>query len=57
MALGDALIATLVNRLHNTLQAFVTWNDVHLQGRLTVPIFTPATYSRPEGRLGGRRTS
>ena len=55
MALGDALIATLVNRLHNTLQAFVTWNDVHFQGRLTVPIFTPATYSRPEGRLGGRQ--
>ena len=54
MALGDALIATLVNRLHNTLQAFVTWNAVHFQGRLAVPIFTPATYSRPEGRLGGR---
>ncbi len=32
------------------LQAFVTWNDVHFQGRLAVPTFTPATYPRPEGR-------
>jgi hypothetical protein len=25
MAFGDALIVTLVNRLHSALEAFVTW--------------------------------
>lgn len=55
MAFGDALIATLVNRLQNALQAFVTWNDVHFQGRLAVPVFTPATHPRPEGRLRHRQ--
>jgi predicted nucleic acid-binding protein len=55
MAFGDALIATLVNRLHSALEAFVTWNDAHFQGRLAVPIFTPATYPRRERRSGRRQ--
>ena len=50
MAFGDALIATLVNRLHSALEGFVTWNDIHFRGRLAVPIFTPATYPRAERR-------
>ena len=49
MAFGDALIVTLVNRLHSALGAFVTWNDVHFQGRLAVPIFTPATFPNRKG--------
>ena len=53
MAFGDALIATLVNRLHSALEAFVTWNDVHFQGRLAVPVFTPTTY--PSYRRRGER--
>ncbi len=53
MAFGDALIAALVNRMRNALDAFITWNEIHFQGRLTVPIFTPATYSRPGGRAAG----
>ncbi len=48
MAFGDALIATLVNRLR-ALAAFITWNDTHFQGRLSVPVFTPSTYPWPEG--------
>ncbi len=44
-AFGDALIAALVNRLHPELEAFITWNDGHFRGRVTVPVFTPTTYT------------
>ena len=44
-AVGDALIAAQVNRLHGGLEAFVTWNDGHFRGRLVVRVFTPATFS------------
>jgi len=43
-ALGDALIAALVNRLQQEITAFVTWNEHHFRGRITVPIFTPSTF-------------
>lgn len=42
-ALGDALIAALVNELRNELDGFVTWNEAHFRGRLAVPVWTPAT--------------
>ena len=44
-AVGNALIATQVNRLHAGLEAFVTWNDGHFRGRLVVRVFTPAPFS------------
>ncbi len=43
-AFGDALIATMVNRLHSEMEAFITWNDQHFRGRLVVPVFTPGTF-------------
>ncbi len=45
-ALGDAIIAAQANRLHASIEAFVTWNDEHFRSRLVVPIFTPATFPK-----------
>lgn len=43
-AFGDALIAALVNRLRERVTSFVTWNERHFQGRVNVPVFTPASF-------------
>lgn len=43
-ALGDALIAALVNRLRDQITSFVTWNEQHFQGRMIVPVLTPASF-------------
>ncbi len=53
-AFGDATIATLVNRLQSTVESFVTWNASHFVGRVAVPVFTPATFARTEGRREAR---
>jgi hypothetical protein len=45
VAFGDAIIATLVNRLQSNVEGFVTWNTSHFVGRVTVPVFTPATFA------------
>ncbi len=43
---GDALVAATVQRLQRGIEAFVTWNDVHFQGRMAVPVYTPLTFTR-----------
>ncbi|MHB8731351.1 MAG: hypothetical protein ACYDAB_06125 [bacterium] len=43
-AFGDALIAVLVNRLREQVTSFVTWNERHFQGRVSVPVFTPVNF-------------
>jgi hypothetical protein len=44
-AFGDALIAALVNRLRDHVTSFVTWNERHFHGRMSVPVLTPASFA------------
>jgi hypothetical protein len=44
-AFGDASIAALVNRLRHHVTSFVTWNERHFLGRVSVPVYTPANFA------------
>ncbi len=52
-AFGDAVVAAVVSRVQPSLEAFVTWNEVHFRKRVPVALFTPADVptatSKPRG--------
>lgn len=41
LSFGDALVAELVSVYRRRLDVFVTWNAVHFEGRLPIPVSTP----------------
>ncbi len=43
---GDALVAATVQRFQRGIEAFVTWNEAHFQGRMAVPVYTPVTFPK-----------
>jgi predicted nucleic acid-binding protein len=38
---GDAEISYVVNRFADQLKYFVSWNSIHFEGKLNVPVMTP----------------
>jgi predicted nucleic acid-binding protein len=42
MSLGDALVTACVEYYRDLVDGFVTWNDKHFIGKLTIDVYTPA---------------
>ncbi len=42
--LGDAQVGYVVERFSSLVSCFVSWNARHFEGKLPVPVMTPAAY-------------
>ena len=43
-SLGDAQVASVINRFASILDGFVSWNAKHFAGKVDVPVQTPAEF-------------
>ena len=43
-SLDDAQVAYVVERFSNLISGFVSWNAKHFEGKLPVPVMTPAEF-------------
>lgn len=44
-SLGDAQVASVVNRFSDKLECFVSWNARHFDGKVDIPVCTPLDYT------------